>query len=92
LRLRDVPEPFPFMGKERTRNEKGREQSEDIPRWQEIRQPLEDDLKEREHLNRKISEYLRIVEFGKNVEDGSGGPAAEDTSGECHDPNRPAKK
>jgi hypothetical protein len=81
------------MGKEQTKNEPVREQSEDIPRWQEIRQQrLEDELKEKEHLDRKISEYLRIVEFGKNVEEESGGAAPEDTNGECQNPNRTAKE
>lgn len=79
------------MGKEQIKNETTREQSEDIPRWQEIRQErLEDELREKEHLDRKISEYLRIVEFGKNVEEESGGATPEDTNGEC--PNRMAKK
>jgi hypothetical protein len=79
------------MGKEQAKNETAREQSEDIPHWQEIRQKrLEDELREKENLDRKISEYLRIVEFGKNVEEESGGAAPEDTNGEC--PNRTAKK
>jgi hypothetical protein len=87
------PEPFPFMGKEQTTNETPWEQREDIPRWQEIRQQrLEDELKEKEHLDRKISEYLRIVEFGKNVEEESGAVAAEDTNGECGNPNRTVNK
>ncbi|HEY7387140.1 MAG TPA: hypothetical protein VH640_01440 [Bryobacteraceae bacterium] len=81
------------MGKERTKSETPREESDNLPRWQEIRQQrLEDELKEKEHLDRKISEYLRIVEFGKNVEEESGGAAAEDTSGECQNPNPTAKK
>jgi hypothetical protein len=70
------------MGKDRTTNETAQEQCENLPRWKEIRQQQsEDERKGKEHLDLKISEYLRILEFGKNVEEESGGESPE-TNGE----------
>jgi hypothetical protein len=72
------------MGKERTTNETAPEQREDLPRWEEIRQQQsEDERKGKEHLDLKISEYLKILEFGKNVEEESGGTTPEDTNGDA---------
>ena len=81
------------MGKERTTNETAQEQREDLPRWKEIRRKRsEDEKKGKEHLDLKISEYLKILEFGKNSEEESGGVSAEATKGEWKDPNRTAEK
>jgi hypothetical protein len=80
------------MGKERTTNETAPEQCEDLPRWEEVRQQTsEDEGKGKEHLDLKISEYLRILEFGKNLDEEPGEAASEETNGEWEDPNRTAK-
>jgi hypothetical protein len=72
------------MGKDRTTNETAPEQSEGLPRWKEIRQQQsEDEPKGKEDLDLKISEYLKILEFGKNTEEESGGASPEETNGEC---------
>jgi hypothetical protein len=81
------------MGKDRTTNETAPEQCDDLPRWKEIReQRSEDEPKGKEHLDLTISEYLQILEFGKNFEEDSGNAAQEETSGECKNPYRRKKK
>ncbi|HLI86350.1 MAG TPA: hypothetical protein VKV17_20740 [Bryobacteraceae bacterium] len=72
------------MGKEQT----SKKTSELLPRWKEIREYSEDKKEETERLELTISEYLKILEFGKNIEEESGGAAPEETNGEWRNPNR----
>jgi hypothetical protein len=82
-------ELFPFMEKEQTTSETAPERIEKIPHWQEIRQHRSEEENEgKQELDLKISEYIKILEFGKNNEEESGGAAPEEINGECQSPIR----